>query len=61
MSEAVKFPHSSRSTESRETPKDALNQESRESKIPDLRIALERPESIEALKSTRPDQRHKRR
>jgi hypothetical protein len=54
MQEAAKFPRSSRTSDSRELPKDALNQEPRERETPEIKITLERPESIELLKSTRP-------
>lgn len=50
MQEAVKFPRATRASEAK---KDATSPEGREGQA--LKITLERPESIEALKSAKPD------
>lgn len=51
MQEAVKFPRSPRTSEPRELPQDA-SRDAKENQA--LKITLDRPESIEAIKSAKP-------
>jgi hypothetical protein len=53
MQDAVKFPRSSRTSDLKTSPNDAPSPEVRARENPEIKISLERPESIEALKSTR--------